>query len=377
VNPLLGQQLRSGRVDCEPRRVNDRQQIFWQTEIQHSRIGLTFDYASAFVAQWIHSFVSCGCYWLRKMLATILGGGILARRRSGSQLSTASSSRPLSASSCMSGGSGESSNSSVSVRWDEAGLQTVKESRRMECESKSAVKKEKEKEKSKKRSKSGKEKSRKASDGRKRKPLVAIFPGTLSEREEEEAATNPVTPIVMIEEATIEGCSGDLLTETPVKRARSHPRSLVARDTRKSMMTGMVSNSALLTCDIPVIHEVARIYQHSKCTAVACPTGPSISLLHTAHCPSPPDTLSPARMRQARHPPIRLPQIAAIIVWLDGQASAFYRVCPPPHETTPLHYLRSTRSPSMSKGAFPHCTEIIGSSPVHICVHVGQQGHLR
>ena len=127
----------------------------------------------------------------------------------------------------------------------------------MEHESKSAAKKEKEKEKSKKRSKSGKEKSRKASDGQKRKLLVAIFPGTLSEHEEEEAATNPATPIVMIEEATIEGCSRDLLTETPVKRARSRPRSLVARDTRKSMMMGMVSNSALLTCDIPVIHEVA------------------------------------------------------------------------------------------------------------------------
>ena len=158
--------------------------------------------------------------------ATVLGGGILARGRSGSQMSTASSLRPLSASSCVSGDSGGSSNSSVSVRWDEAGLETVKESRRMERESKNTAKK-KEKEKSKKRSKSGKDSSRKASDGRKRKPLAAIFPGTLSEREEEETA-NPVTPIVTIEEATMEGCSGDeemLLTETPIKRARSRPMS--------------------------------------------------------------------------------------------------------------------------------------------------------
>jgi len=89
----------------------------------------------------------------------------------------------------------------------------------MECKSKSAA--QKEKEKSKKRSKSGKDSRRKASDSQKRKPLAEIFPGPLSGHEEDEAATNPVTPIVVIEEATIKGCSRDLLMETPIKRARS------------------------------------------------------------------------------------------------------------------------------------------------------------
>ena len=156
--------------------------------------------------------------------ATVLGGGILARGRSASQKSTTSSLRPNSVASCVSGGS-SNSGSSASVRWDEAGLETVKENRRMERESKNAAKKEKEK--SKKKSKGEKDSARKLSDSRKRKPLTAIFPGTLSEREEEGDAP-PLTPIVTIEEATMEGCSGDediSPTETPGKRPRSRPMS--------------------------------------------------------------------------------------------------------------------------------------------------------
>ncbi|KAG6330873.1 hypothetical protein ID866_8216 [Astraeus odoratus] len=154
--------------------------------------------------------------------AAVLGGGILARGRSGSTMSTASSLRPMSTSSCVSGGS---SNSSVSVRWDEAGLETVKENRRKERESKSVAKKEKKS----KKSKSGKDSSRKVSDGRKRKPLAAIFPGTVSEREEEEEVQKPVTPILTIEEATVDGhgtVDDDMPPmETPVKRSRVRPTS--------------------------------------------------------------------------------------------------------------------------------------------------------
>lgn len=146
--------------------------------------------------------------------ANILGGGILARGRSGSTMSTASSLRP------MSTASGASSNSSISVRWDEAGLETVKENRKKERECKKATK---EKDKKSKKSKSERDSNRQASDSRKRKPLAAIFPGTLSERQEEDAPPSPVTPIVTVEEATMEECSaneGKLSTETPVKRTR-------------------------------------------------------------------------------------------------------------------------------------------------------------
>ena len=42
-----------------------------------------------------------------------------------------------------------------------------------------------------------------------------------------------------------------------------------------------------------------------------------------------------------------------------------------------LVIFRSTCSPSMTEGAFPHCTGIIRPLPLCIRVHVVQQGHLR
>ncbi|KAI6020976.1 hypothetical protein BKA83DRAFT_4293512 [Pisolithus microcarpus] len=163
--------------------------------------------------------------------ANILGGGILARGRSGSTMSTASSLRPRSSA------SGASSNSSVSVRWDEAGLETVKEKRRKEKESKKAAK---EKDKKSKRSKNEKDSTRKVSDSRKRKPLAAIFPGALSEHEEEDFTPGPVLPIVTVEEATIQECSADEVTlsnETPMKRTRLRPMSeqLLSRSRPKAI----------------------------------------------------------------------------------------------------------------------------------------------
>ena len=125
--------------------------------------------------------------------------------------------------SCVSGGS-SNSNFSASVRWDEARLETVKENHTMERESKNAAKKEK---KRFKKSKSEKDSARKVSNSHKRKPLTAIFPGTLSECEEGKDAL-PLTPVVMIDEATMEGCSGDediSPTETPGKCPRSRPMS--------------------------------------------------------------------------------------------------------------------------------------------------------
>ncbi|KAG1847994.1 hypothetical protein C8R48DRAFT_779063 [Suillus tomentosus] len=141
--------------------------------------------------------------------AATLGCGVLARARTGSTMtaSSAGSVRPVSISSGGSSGG-------CSVRWDEVGLETVKEVRRKER----ALK---EKDSTKEKKTKG---TRKSSDSRKRTPLSAVFPGELSDHEgegmkEEEV---PTVPLVTIEEATVDGHS-DL--ETPVKRARLRPLS--------------------------------------------------------------------------------------------------------------------------------------------------------
>ncbi|KAH7884200.1 hypothetical protein F5I97DRAFT_1671717 [Phlebopus sp. FC_14] len=183
----------------------------------------------------------------------VLGGGILARGRAGSMMSTASSLRPMSTSSCVSGASSGSS-VAASVRWDEAGLETVKEKRRKEKEGKEGTKKEKEKKS--KKSKSGKGSSRKTSDSRKRAPLAAIFPGTLSEHEEEEVSPHPVTPVVTIEEATVDGHESVedesvVSVETPVKRARPRPMSeqLLGRSRPKAIYEEDGENAVMSLLD--------------------------------------------------------------------------------------------------------------------------------
>ena len=149
---------------------------------------------------------------------------ILNRNRSGSVLSSGSSLRPVSLTSTD---SRASSNSSVaSVRWDEQGLETVREQRKKERE----VKRQTE-EKSDRRSS---KESRRSSEGRRRTPLSSIFPsqppGTPPKRHS--------YPIVTIEEATSDGHGGpdddEVLQEeperqqpaaTPVKKARLRPLS--------------------------------------------------------------------------------------------------------------------------------------------------------
>lgn len=164
--------------------------------------------------------------------ANLLGDGILARGRSGSTMSTTSSLRPLSTKSRQSSGS----SGAASVRWDETGLQTVKEIRRKDRESKRKEKEEiMEKEKNPEEKKSRKLRSvrdptRKLSNGRKRTALAAIFPGTVSEREENATEQPPATPIITIEGATVDGHENEAdtvfpPTETPVKRVRLRPVS--------------------------------------------------------------------------------------------------------------------------------------------------------
>ncbi|KAF9235707.1 hypothetical protein BU15DRAFT_89481 [Melanogaster broomeanus] len=181
--------------------------------------------------------------------ANVLGGGILARGRSGSNMSTASSLRPMSTSSCISGASSGSS-VATSVRWDEAGLETVKEIRRKDKESRS---KEKQKEKKSKKSKTGKDSDRKTSDSRKRTPLAAVFPGTLSEREEEEMQR--AAPTVTIEEATVDEHRMEQesasTAETPMKRSRARPLSeqLLGRSRPKAFYEGDDGNAVISILD--------------------------------------------------------------------------------------------------------------------------------
>jgi len=170
--------------------------------------------------------------------ATALGGGILSRVRSGSTrtVSSAGSVRPISVSS---GGS----SAGCSVRWDEAGLQTVREVRMKER----ALKKEKDSTKKEKKKSKG---TRKTSDSRRRTSLAAIFPGALSdpqdndeERHEEGAAA---LPIVTIEEASVDG-HGQSDLETPMKRPRLRPMNemLLGRSRPKAMYED--ENSAFAT----------------------------------------------------------------------------------------------------------------------------------
>ncbi|KIK15271.1 hypothetical protein PISMIDRAFT_16636 [Pisolithus microcarpus 441] len=91
--------------------------------------------------------------------------------------------------------SGALSISSVSVRWDEVGMRTVKKKHRKEKESKMVAK---EKDKKREQSKNKKVLTRKVSDSRKRKLLAVIFPRTLSKREEEDITPSPVLPIVIM-----------------------------------------------------------------------------------------------------------------------------------------------------------------------------------
>ncbi|KAF8814601.1 hypothetical protein BYT27DRAFT_7249906 [Phlegmacium glaucopus] len=148
---------------------------------------------------------------------------ILNRNRAGSVISTGSSLRPLSTTSTESRTS--SSSSTASVRWDEQGLETVREQRKKERE----VKKQNEEKSDRRVSKE----SRRSSEGRRRTPLSSIF--------SQQAPSSPEQypyPILTIEEATSDGHGApdddeilqeepqqELPAATPMKRARVRPLS--------------------------------------------------------------------------------------------------------------------------------------------------------
>ena len=166
---------------------------------------------------------------------------LLGRFRSGSVLSNGSSLRPVST---ASSNSRVSSNSSSSVRWDEEGLETVKEQRRKERLERKAMdekkakeeKKAKQEKKSKKRGEKDKAKdkdaaSRRALDGKKRVPVSEIFPAAGTSESLLSDDTTPTRlsvtqrPLLTVEETGNDDDRHFHEDATPTPRIRHRPVS--------------------------------------------------------------------------------------------------------------------------------------------------------
>ncbi|KAL0062368.1 hypothetical protein AAF712_010779 [Marasmius tenuissimus] len=157
---------------------------------------------------------------------------LASRGRSGSTatsiLSSGSSLRPLSTASTNSRES--SGSSAASVKWDEEGLETVKEQRRKEKESRRGLQ-------DKTKRKVDRE-SRRASEERKRTPISDVFPEVYSNDEAPESparrssvssgASSGRLPLLTLEEATSDGhgrTDDERSLGTPSKRVRPRPVS--------------------------------------------------------------------------------------------------------------------------------------------------------
>ncbi|ESK93500.1 hypothetical protein Moror_1670 [Moniliophthora roreri MCA 2997] len=151
---------------------------------------------------------------------------LASRGRSGSNaasiISSGSSLRPLSTTSSISRAS--SGSSAGSVKWDEEGLETVKEQRRKEKESKR-----KSQESEVQGTRRTSRESRHSAEGRKRTPLSDVFPGVHDSAPESPAPSfmSREPPLVTVEEATSDGHSRveDSPLITPSKKVRPRPVS--------------------------------------------------------------------------------------------------------------------------------------------------------
>ncbi|KAG5650532.1 hypothetical protein H0H81_011921 [Sphagnurus paluster] len=185
------------------------------------------------------------------------------RDRSGSMMSTstASSLRPLSTTSSV---TGSRLSSGSSIRWDEDCLENVKELRRRER-----------KEKAIERANGGAETekgSRRTAEGRKRTPLSEVFGRSPSPVED----PRPKLPIVTVEAATCDGHGEpddhsileeeeeileDQPLETPVKRARARPMSeqLLGKSRPKPMYE---SEDGVLSILDAATNDLAQLINH-------------------------------------------------------------------------------------------------------------------
>ncbi|KAF8878425.1 hypothetical protein BD779DRAFT_1663807 [Infundibulicybe gibba] len=189
----------------------------------------------------------------------------MGRDRAGSTMSSGSSLRPLSTTSST---SRASSSSSASVRWDEEGLETVKEQRKKEraCRKKEEANTERQK----RGDKDGG--SRRSAEGRKRTPLSSVFPDSQGQTPPESEPEQPEYPILTVEAATCDGheppSDRQLLDEvlespmaTPVKKARARPVSeqLLGRSRPQAMYE---SEDGVLSILDAATNDLAQLINH-------------------------------------------------------------------------------------------------------------------
>jgi len=153
------------------------------------------------------------------------------RNRSGSVLSTGSSLRPMSVASSTTNAS--SGSSARSIRWDENGLETVRETREQERKTKRQSEDEK-------ATVAQPRENRHSSEGRRRTPVADVFPAEGASAPESPASSIAASsisassvaayPILTVEAATADGHScneddDDIPLNTPAKRSRQRPIS--------------------------------------------------------------------------------------------------------------------------------------------------------
>ncbi|KAJ3725176.1 hypothetical protein C8R42DRAFT_718664 [Lentinula raphanica] len=138
--------------------------------------------------------------------------------------------------SCVSSGS-----SAASIRWDETGLETVKELRRKEKETKQQSIEDAEADA---KTKKANRESRRSSEGRRRTPIADVFPDIQEDSPKPSPSVQSVpgrAPLLTLEEATCDGheAVNDKELSTPLKRARPRPLSeqLLGRKRPQEFMT--------------------------------------------------------------------------------------------------------------------------------------------
>ncbi|KAK0232546.1 hypothetical protein IW262DRAFT_1725 [Armillaria fumosa] len=240
-----------------------------------------------------------------------------AMGRPSSAMSTASSLHPMSPNS---GTSRASSGSGASVKWDEVGLETVRDLRDRDRGVKRGIKEEQKRRDSRE--------SRRISEGRKRMPLSDAFLEIGKEVEKGSSGTvdGRECPIVTVETATYDGhkdpAADKALMVTPVRRARPRPASeqLLGRARPQGIYEDH-DNGALSVLDA-VTNDLAMLINTLDLEATPCRTpGPSPIARRNTREPQ----ASPTKVR-AKTPRLENPSVTS----LRPYAQATVRAPPSP-----------------------------------------------
>ncbi|KAJ3769941.1 hypothetical protein FB446DRAFT_766043 [Lentinula raphanica] len=187
---------------------------------------------------------------------------IAARMRSGSTISTGSSLRPMSTT---------SSTSAASIRWDETGLETVKELRRKEKETKRQSIEDAEADAKKKKAN---RESRRSSEGRRRTPIADVFPDI-----QEDSPKPSPAPLLTLEEATCDGheAVNEEELSTPLKRARPRPLSEQLLGRKRPQGIHDEDGEGVISILSAATNDLAQLINHLdlEATPGATPSSPS------------------------------------------------------------------------------------------------------